>query len=98
MSVINYCILVLLEEQVDFPFSAVVAETGGTLGLVLGLSILEIITFFATAWTYVTTRAKGWCQNIPTIINKSREQFYTKYILVKNIPGPSPQVSHDFNI
>ena len=42
---LNFHYSVLEQEKIVFTFHSVIAETGGTLGLFLGLSIMEIISF-----------------------------------------------------
>ena len=45
--------VVVKKEKAEFSVNSLMAETGGALGLFLGLSILDIITLFAVALRHV---------------------------------------------
>ena len=68
--------IVLEEEKEDFPLSSILAETRGTMGLFLGLSILEVLSFLGASWLRLSQIIKvgyGQMQKPPVKISTVRK-------------------------
>ena len=48
----------LEEEKRDFPLTSILAETGGTMGLFLGISIFQIMSFIGIRWIRLMRMSK----------------------------------------
>ena len=69
-------ILFLEKEKGVFPFTSVLAETGGTLGLFLGLSILEIVAFAGIAYGCISTFLRQIYEEYYQIFGLSRHSIF----------------------
>jgi len=64
----------LEQEKEDFPFSSILAETGGTMGLFLGLSILQLLSFAGTTWLRLVRLTRNAYEKIKFAIWNRREK------------------------